>query len=106
LISRGRADETTANGSDDGTEGSSFDCSRFGFFRTFSRPVTAAEFFLMPESNQLYMLGETTFGDFDAFKEFVERDKVQTVVLSGPGGDLDEAFEIWPAAGFVDTGLS
>jgi hypothetical protein len=68
--------------------------------------VTAAEFFLMPESNQLYMLGETTFGDFDAFKEFVERDKVQTVVLSGPGGDLDEAFEIWPAAGFVDTGLS
>jgi hypothetical protein len=76
------------------------------FSGLFSRPVTAAEFFLMPESNQLYMLGETTFGDFDAFKEFVERDKVQTVVLSGPGGDLDEAFEIWPAAGFVDTGLS
>lgn len=52
----------------------------------------AAEFFVIPGSTTLLLLGETSSNDIDALRNAVKNDKVETIVLKGPGGNLEAAF--------------
>lgn len=62
----------------------------FGFwFATLSH---AAEFFILPGTTTLLMLGETSANDVSALEEAVKNNQVDAIVLRGPGGNLDAAF--------------
>lgn len=52
----------------------------------------AAEFFVIPGTNTLLLLGETSANDVDALRDAVEKQQVDTIVLKGPGGNLEAAF--------------
>lgn len=54
----------------------------------------AAEFFVIPGTTTLLLLGETSSNDVDALKKAVKNDKVDTIVLKGPGGNLEAAFSM------------
>lgn len=59
------------------------------FFGNFSH---AAEFFVIPGTTTLLLLGETSANDVDALRDAVEKQQVDTIVLKGPGGNLEAAF--------------
>lgn len=52
----------------------------------------AAEFFVIPGTTTLLLLGETSANDVGALRDAVEKQQVDTIVLKGPGGDLEAAF--------------
>ena len=52
----------------------------------------AAEFYVIPGTTTLLLLGETSADDIYALQNAVKNDKVDTIVLKGPGGSLEAAF--------------
>lgn len=54
----------------------------------------AAEFFILPGTNSLLVLGETVVDDASKISDYVINQGVDTLILSGPGGSLDTAFSI------------
>ena len=52
----------------------------------------AAEFFVIPGTTTLLLLGETSANDVDALRDAVEKQQVDTIILKGPGGNLEAAF--------------
>ena len=58
----------------------------------FGTVAQAAEFFVIPGTTTLLLLGETSSKDIDALKNAVKNDNVDTIVLKGPGGNLEAAF--------------
>ena len=65
-----------------------------GFCFLSCAPLRAAEFFVLPNTNQLFMLGETTEGDLETLKLFYNRENIDYLHVAGPGGELVEAFKI------------
>ena len=60
----------------------------------FTTVVFSAEFFVLPGSKSLLMMGETVVGDFEEFQNFTSGGDIETIILRGPGGSLGEAFSI------------
>lgn len=56
--------------------------------------INAAEFFNYPGTKSLLVMGETVAGDFEEFQKFTAEEEIDTVILRGPGGALEEAFRI------------
>ncbi|MCB1470837.1 MAG: hypothetical protein KDK08_27600 [Rhizobiaceae bacterium] len=56
--------------------------------------VLSAEFFLLPGTGTLYMMGEITLTDVTQFEEFIANNAIDTLGLAGPGGVLQAAVEI------------
>ena len=54
----------------------------------------AAETFVLPGTTTLLLLGETSANDLYDLSRAVFNYKVDTIVLKGPGGDLEAAFAI------------
>ena len=54
----------------------------------------SAEFFQIPGTKSLLMLGEIIPSDVGEFGRFVVEKDINTIILRGPGGSLDSAFEI------------
>ena len=54
----------------------------------------AAEFFILPGTNSLLVLGETEVDDASKISDYVINQGVDTLILKGPGGNLDTAFSI------------
>jgi len=54
----------------------------------------AAEFFVLPGTKTLLVMGETKQSDVQALKYHLQDDKVDTLILKGPGGDLVAGYAI------------
>ena len=54
----------------------------------------AAEFYVIPGTKSLLMLGEITDTDLAEFQYATSESDIDTVVLRGPGGSLELAFEL------------
>jgi hypothetical protein len=54
----------------------------------------AAEFFVLPDTTSLLMLGDTHPDDVEEFIELIEVSSIDTIILRGPGGALEAAFSI------------
>jgi hypothetical protein len=52
----------------------------------------SAEFFVLPGTNSLLVLGETLPSDSSIIADYVQNDGIDTLMLRGPGGSLDAAF--------------
>lgn len=55
---------------------------------TFSAPISAAEFFVLPGTKTLLMMGETKSSDVRILSDHILKDSIDTLILKGPGGDL------------------
>lgn len=56
--------------------------------------VGAAEFFVLPNTNTLLMMGETKPSDVEHIQKYIIQDEVDSFVLKGPGGDLEAGYAI------------
>jgi hypothetical protein len=54
----------------------------------------AAEFFVLPSTSKLLMMGKTTTDDFSTIKRYIDDEKITEILLKGPGGNLHSAFAI------------
>jgi hypothetical protein len=54
----------------------------------------AAEFFKLPNTKTLYMMGEIEGGDAEKFIGFINSNDIDTLGVAGPGGSLTVALEI------------
>ena len=52
----------------------------------------AAEFFVIPGTSTLLVLGETEASDAETIQQYINDKGVDTFILRGPGGDLEAAF--------------
>lgn len=59
-----------------------------------SSAVTAAEFFQLPGTKTLYMMGSIVREDVERFQSFIESKDIDTLGLAGPGGSLEVALKI------------
>ena len=61
---------------------------------TFATHISAAEFFVLPGTKTLLMMGETKATDVTILKSYIMQDKIDGLILKGPGGDLDAGYAI------------
>lgn len=54
--------------------------------------VNAAEFFVLPNTKTLLMMGETEPADGKILSEYIEKEGIDALILKGPGGDLDAGY--------------
>lgn len=54
----------------------------------------SAEFFVLPGTKTLLVLGEIKSGDARQIGNFIHNDQVNTLIMKGPGGSLDEGMRI------------
>lgn len=64
------------------------------FLVSLSSPAVAAEFFILPGTKTLLVLGETRTSDVDEFSRYVTDDKIDSIILNGPGGNLEAGYAI------------
>lgn len=57
-------------------------------------PNFAAEFFIIPGTKTLLMMGETSASDVSTLESYIINDKVDSLILKGPGGDLEAGYSI------------
>ena len=63
----------------------------FCFASTLAR---SAEFFVLPGTKTLLVMGETEEGDTSQIEKFVRDDKINLLIMKGPGGSLEEGKRI------------
>ena len=56
--------------------------------------ASSAEFFIIPGTKTLLMMGETQSSDVEALKDYVDQDEITEIILKGPGGNLDAGYAI------------
>ena len=61
---------------------------------TVATQAGAAEFFVLPSTSKLLMMGKTTTDDFSTIKRYIDDEKITEILLKGPGGNMHSAFEI------------
>ena len=61
---------------------------------TLATHISAAEFFVLPGTKTLLMMGETKATDVTILKSYIMQDKIDGLILKGPGGDLDAGYAI------------
>ena len=66
--------------------------------------LQAAEFFVLPGTNALLMMGETKASDVANLKRHIKEDKVESIILKGPGGDFDAGYAL--AEVVLEVGLN
>lgn len=54
----------------------------------------AAEFFILPNSKTLLMMGETIPSDVATLSKYIEKGEVDSLMLKGPGGSLEAGYAI------------
>ena len=59
---------------------------------TLATQVGAAEFFVLPNTKTLLMMGETEPADGKILSEYIEKEGIDALILKGPGGDLDAGY--------------
>ena len=64
------------------------------FSSIVSSAVKAAEFFQLPGTKTLYMMGTITREDYQRFRSFQVSQNIDTLGLAGPGGSLEVALKI------------
>lgn len=64
------------------------------FLVSLSSHAVAAEFFILPGTKTLLVLGETRTSDVDEFSRYVTDDKIDSIILNGPGGNLEAGYAI------------
>lgn len=70
---------------------------RLIFFLTLFSWITAAnaaEFFVLPGTTSLLVMGETMKSDVQTLKDYVVNERVDELILKGPGGNLEAGYEI------------
>lgn len=67
----------------------------YSFMMLFMSPhAQSAEFFQLPGTNTLYMMGEIQIEDTLVFQDFLDKYDIKELGLAGPGGSVDAALEI------------
>ena len=64
------------------------------FIATLATHISAAEFFVLPGTKTLLMMGETKATDVPILYSHIMQDKIDGLILKGPGGDLDAGYDI------------
>ncbi len=59
-----------------------------------AKVAQAAEFFVIPGTQTLLVLGVTQASDVSTIQSHIRDDDIDTLILRGPGGDLEAAFAI------------
>ena len=60
-----------------------------------SNLALAAEFFILPGTKTLLMMGETKSSDVETLTSYLAKgDQIDTLLLKGPGGDLDAGYAV------------
>lgn len=60
----------------------------------FASDANAAEFFLLPGTQTLYMMGEITEDDPSILQRFLDSHEIDTLGVAGPGGSMQSALII------------
>jgi len=63
-------------------------------FSSYSHTAVAAEFFVIPGTKTLLMMGETIESDRKQLVNHLINDKIDSMILKGPGGDLEAGYAI------------
>ena len=66
--------------------------------------LQAAEFFVLPGTNTLLMMGETEAADVRTLINHIRIDEIDSLILKGPGGDLDAGYAL--AGVVLEKGLN
>jgi hypothetical protein len=74
------------------------------FLMSVATQAPAAEFFVLPGTNTLLVLGETKLTDVEEINRYVAERQVDSLILKGPGGSLDAGYAI--ANIILERGLS
>jgi len=74
------------------------------FLMSLATYAPAAEFFVLPDSNTLLVLGETKTTDVEEINRYVAERQIDSLILKGPGGSLDAGYAI--ASIVLERGLS
>jgi len=61
---------------------------------SFASLGNAAEFFILPNSKTLLMMGETIPSDVASLSKYIEKGEVDSLMLKGPGGSLEAGYAI------------
>jgi ATP-dependent protease ClpP protease subunit len=61
---------------------------------TIASQVGSAEFFVLPDTKTLLMMGKTERHDFYELRKYIENENINSIILQGPGGDLSVSYEI------------
>jgi len=64
------------------------------FLTIFGTSVSSAEFFILPGTKTLLVLGETKGTDVAVIKQHLEDDAIDGLILKGPGGSLSAGYAI------------
>ena len=64
------------------------------FLALFGTSVSSAEFFILPGTKTLLVLGETKGADVAVIKQHLEDDAIDGLILKGPGGSLSAGYAI------------
>jgi hypothetical protein len=64
----------------------------------------SAEFFVLPGTSTLLVLGETELTDVETIEQYITEEQVDALILNGPGGNLTAGYAI--ADIVLDQGLS
>ena len=64
------------------------------FLALFGTSVSSAEFFILPGTKTLLVLGETKGTDVAVIKQHLEDDAIDGLILKGPGGSLSAGYAI------------
>lgn len=59
---------------------------------TLATKAGAAEFFVLPNTKTLLMMGETEPSDVELLSEYIVNKGVDALILKGPGGNLDAGY--------------
>lgn len=63
-------------------------------FISFASLGNAAEFFILPNTKTLLMMGETIPSDVATLSNYIEKGEVDSLMLKGPGGSLEAGYAI------------
>jgi hypothetical protein len=62
------------------------------FLMTLATKAGAAEFFVLPNTKTLLMMGETEPSDVEVLSEYIVKKDIDALILKGPGGNLDAGY--------------
>jgi hypothetical protein len=56
--------------------------------------ASSAEFFVLPGTSTLLVLGETKVSDVEDFQRYISDEQIDSIILNGPGGNLEAGYAI------------
>ena len=63
-------------------------------FMTLATQVWSAEFFVLPGTKTLLVMGETKGTDVEKLEQYITEQAIDSLILKGPGGSLEAGYAI------------